>query len=302
VEFEQNGCPCAVGANSVVLFETKDFNFDTTDKSADFKRCVPCGSLFPDIFPTAPTLFNAYSQYYTAVGKVKTSPAHRIVNAMREDYLVRNISTHISVALDFGCGSGAFLRYIHDKYPHLSLFGYDAYPPAFDQSAPFKYLDRHELVRSEVRFDYITMGHVIEHLTDPELEVALLAKLLKPGGMIWISTPNADSFLIRGFSEFARDVDFPRHKVVFSKKGLREFLEKHGLVVSFINAPTINAVLNFVSCFKNVVKSRDTSGIRRARILFTATCGLFLYIFGLNRSANPEIIAVAQKPDFQEHR
>ena len=302
MEFEQNRCPCAADANSVVLFETNDFNFDTIDKAGDFRRCASCGSLFPDVFPTAPTLFKAYRQYYTAVGKVKISPVRRILNAMREDYLARNISGHNSVALDFGCGSGAFLRYIHDKYPHLSLFGYDAYPPAFDQSAPFKYLGKHELTLSGVRFDYITMGHVIEHLTDPEVEIALLAKLLKPGGLIWISTPNADSFLIERFSEFARDVDFPRHKVVFSKKGLKEFLEKHGLVVSFIDAPTINAVLNFISCFKNVVKSRDTSGIRRARILFTATCGLFLYILGLNRSANPEIIAVAQKPDFQEHR
>ena len=42
-------------------------------------------------------------------------------------------------------------------------------------------------------FDAVTISHVIEHVHDPRATLALAWKLLKPGGMIYVETPNLDA-------------------------------------------------------------------------------------------------------------
>jgi 2-polyprenyl-3-methyl-5-hydroxy-6-metoxy-1,4-benzoquinol methylase len=78
------------------------------------------------------------------------------------------------------------------------------------------------------RFDAITMNHSIEHLHDPESALRAAHRLLRPGGVIEITTPNAGSV---GNWFYTRDwlgLDPPRHLIIYTASGLTGALERHG--------------------------------------------------------------------------
>lgn len=65
-------------------------------------------------------------------------------------------------------------------------------------------------------FDFIILIHVIEHIPDPKTFINKTAKLLKPGGILYIETPNLNSHLF--FSEKQRYTFLtpPDHLYIFS--------------------------------------------------------------------------------------
>ena len=132
--------------------------------------------------------------------------------------------------LDIGCGNGAFL----DLARHL---GWEAVGVDFDSGAV-------EVSRSlglDVRlgsvdvldpaveqFDGITLSHLIEHVHDPEDLLRACYRLLKPGGWIWLETPNVES---TGHALYGRNwlhLDPPRHLVLFNSTVLVDLLSKVG--------------------------------------------------------------------------
>jgi len=104
-------------------------------------------------------------------------------------------------------------------------------------------------------FDFVRMGHVIEHLADPESAMRNVASIMRPGGVILIDTDNAEGFrsqiesLIRrlvGEGAAARLVKMatgkqlkkkygrlipPVHVNIFSERALRRVLEEAGFEV-----------------------------------------------------------------------
>ncbi len=78
------------------------------------------------------------------------------------------------------------------------------------------------------RFDFITMFHVIEHLTDPLKAFGFAAAHLKPGGNLIIQVPNIDSIQARLFGATWHGLDVPRHIINFTGTGLRRLLKDAG--------------------------------------------------------------------------
>lgn len=70
------------------------------------------------------------------------------------------------------------------------------------------------------RFDVIYMGQSIEHLDDPAQALQRLRRLLSPGGVIVVSTPNLDSREIDWFGPTWAHWHPPYHRYIFSKQGL----------------------------------------------------------------------------------
>ena len=78
-------------------------------------------------------------------------------------------------------------------------------------------------------FDLVTVRHVIEHIADPASFVAEIVRVLKPGGMLVIKTPNAEALGRRWFGVDWYANDVPRHLILFSPANLRLLAEKQGL-------------------------------------------------------------------------
>ncbi len=68
----------------------------------------------------------------------------------------------------------------------------------------------------------------MEHFHDPGAAVRRCLALLRPGGVLWIATPNIDSL---GHERFGADwfgLDPPRHLVLFTPRALERLLREVG--------------------------------------------------------------------------
>jgi 2-polyprenyl-3-methyl-5-hydroxy-6-metoxy-1,4-benzoquinol methylase len=72
--------------------------------------------------------------------------------------------------------------------------------------------------------DAATLSHCIEHVPDPRAVLAAVARLLKPGGWIWIATPNPGGPGLRVFGGAWRGLERSRHLCIPSQTQLRRLL------------------------------------------------------------------------------
>lgn len=89
--------------------------------------------------------------------------------------------------LDLGTGSGEFLSVV----PASCKVGIDLLPPASKPSQHFIVADAHYLPLRDSCFDAVTCLEVIEHVDDPPRVTEEIMRVLKDGGILVISTPDA---------------------------------------------------------------------------------------------------------------
>ena len=83
-------------------------------------------------------------------------------------------------------------------------------------------------------FDVITLSHVIEHVHEPKQLLQAVHRLLKPGGMVYIDTPNIHSLGATLFMKNWRGLETPRHLVLFNAASLTGLLNSTGFTGSNI--------------------------------------------------------------------
>jgi 2-polyprenyl-3-methyl-5-hydroxy-6-metoxy-1,4-benzoquinol methylase len=151
------------------------------------------------------------------------------------DYKYRNLprpSALKSALLDVGCGDGNFLQL-------AAASGWQTLGVDFDGAAVARARERglvvleggvEALTSRHDEFDVITMSHVIEHAHDPLYMLEACYRLLKPGGCLWIETPNILSYSHARFGRFWRGLEAPRHLVMFNDESLRSIISRAGFV------------------------------------------------------------------------
>lgn len=134
--------------------------------------------------------------------------------------------------LDVGCGNGDYLRNAVDA--GWQAIGIDADEKAVDvarQRGLEARLGGIELFADQAGcFDAITLSHVLEHLHEPMMFLRDVHRLLKPGGVIFLDTPNIQSRGARRWGVHWRGLETPRHLVIFSRSALIDMLRKAGFV------------------------------------------------------------------------
>jgi len=104
--------------------------------------------------------------------------------------------------LDFGCGTGGLLRFLSsnarelvDPGTVLKVTGYDvgSYVPRLSGSGAFGIVDFEALNTMTSAFNVISCIEVLEHLPEPRPVLQLLSRLLKPGGLLILTTGNMQS-------------------------------------------------------------------------------------------------------------
>ncbi|WP_167784816.1 class I SAM-dependent methyltransferase [Ramlibacter rhizophilus] len=132
--------------------------------------------------------------------------------------------------LDVGCGDGMFLA-------HAQLAGWNVMGTELDARAAAQAKSRgvevflgkvEDLLQSGVRFEQITLSHVIEHVADPRAILSAVRSLLVPGGACWIETPNIDAYGHQLFGPAWRGLEPPRHLQLFTRERLRLLCEAVG--------------------------------------------------------------------------
>jgi len=260
-------CPvCSSKERSKVYDSLTDKVFFCAPGEWELYRCKSCGSGYLDPRPTPETISIAYSNYFTHQYDDISGMGYfrRLLFSLANGYRNKKYGTKLKPSnalgywlalllpsqqaildasmrhlphpktgqrlLDVGCGSGKFL--MRAKEAGWDVTGVDPDPKAVD-AARMRGLDVYRGnidVVSEMQesFDRITLSHVIEHVHDPIKMLQSCNNLLKPGGWLWIDTPN---FISLGFNEYGRNwlhLDPPRHLVLFTPNALKKALEATG--------------------------------------------------------------------------
>ncbi|HEY8742796.1 MAG TPA: class I SAM-dependent methyltransferase [Chloroflexota bacterium] len=161
-------------------------------------------------------------------------PALRLDRTARArlDYAARNIPVPRAGArlLDIGCGGGGFLALA--RQAGYEVVGLDPDPVALKvaskQGVAVVQAGLPATGLKASSFDVITLSHVVEHLHNPVKGARELYRLLRPGGLVWLSTPNIESDGHRIFGRDWRGLECLRHLVLFTPASLAGVLRSAG--------------------------------------------------------------------------
>jgi SAM-dependent methyltransferase len=111
--------------------------------------------------------------------------------------LVRKYGPRSGRVLEIGCGLGHLLEWLVD---HYDVYGTDINPWALFEASKnvpegkFLLLSAIDLgVFPDEVFQVVIAKHVVEHLSDPECAIAEISRVLVPGGLLLLATPNTAS-------------------------------------------------------------------------------------------------------------
>lgn len=132
--------------------------------------------------------------------------------------------------LDVGFGNGGFLKLASEMGWNAEGIDFDpkAVEVARARGLNVRCASATDLSAHAEQYDVITISHVVEHVHEPLNLLRDLYRLLKPGGCLWLDTPNLSSLGAQRFGRNWRDLDPPRHLVLFTPTSLRVSLGKVG--------------------------------------------------------------------------
>lgn len=135
--------------------------------------------------------------------------------------------------LDVGIGTGLFLRIA--KEHGWKAIGIDISNYSVDNAQKQGF----EVYQGELgtktfednSFNVVNMRHSIEHFENPKESLSEAYKILKPGGIICIATPNSYGIHAKVFGKDWPHLSLPYHLHFFSKKSLSKLVESAGFKV-----------------------------------------------------------------------
>jgi SAM-dependent methyltransferase len=220
--------------------ESQEFLFGARDYiTGDRFRvevCGNCGIAFTRPLPAPAELGRYYPRAYYGGGQRFPVVVERLQRSLyaRRALMVEELAGGKGRVLDIGCGPGFLLRAFRER-------GWEVRGTEFSEESaaharevlklPVSVGDMAGLKLEAGSFDAVVMWHVLEHMAEPAVTVAEVARLLRPGGAFLCGVPNFGSFEARWARDKWFHLDVPRHLSHFTVEVLTTLLGVHGLVV-----------------------------------------------------------------------
>jgi 2-polyprenyl-3-methyl-5-hydroxy-6-metoxy-1,4-benzoquinol methylase len=155
-------------------------------------RCGSCGLVFHDAFTDEAELREYYDGYYHGENLAFSAITDRRFGELLRSFDAYRRSNYI---LDVGCGSGHFLKVAIEMGWHAH--GTEIASSAFEQLSRLginSFCGKLESANyPDDFFDVVYCSEVIEHLLDPMMLLGEIARILRPGGLLYLTTPNFNS-------------------------------------------------------------------------------------------------------------
>ena len=216
-ELSARYCPACKSASSLSRGHKNGFNL---------LSCRSCGTLYTSHVPE--NLFEqCYDDYY--------DPEHLVSSTFitqRLDQIVARFAPYRQTnrLLDIGSGAGSLLEAA--RRSGWEAVGVEVSRTAVEHVRGLGF-DVHwgELGGADYPagyFDVVTASEVIEHVADPQALINEIARVLRPGGLLWATTPHGRGVSARVMGLEWENVIPPNHLQLFSSKGIKTLLSKAG--------------------------------------------------------------------------
>ncbi|MEE8116262.1 MAG: class I SAM-dependent methyltransferase [Gemmatimonadales bacterium] len=228
-------CPLCDGRDTtVVVAHVRDQEYGAP---GDYRwvRCTDCALVRLDPFPSLDVLDAAYPPDYHAYVEPE-SGITRWMRSMAFGRLAAGLAKQLppgGAILDVGCSTGELLAAVGER-GDFRLVGVESKQSAAD-AARERGVDVHQgdLESADIAagsIDLAIMQHVLEHVFDPIASLQILARTMKPGGVLRGELPNLRSWDASLFGRYWGGGHAPRHLWHFSPATLRRALEHCGFV------------------------------------------------------------------------
>lgn len=213
---EHDSCPDCQSQNLKVL--------DRYSKD-HLVQCQFCTLVFSRVIPEKRQLENYYEQYgRDDYQSPITSLRYRQILKEFED------ERKLNSLLDIGCGIGYFLQ--EAKTKSWNCFGTEFSTKAAticrEKGIKIYEGELENIDFGDQKFDIITSFELIEHLIFPSAHVEKIYDLLRPGGILYITTPNFNSLNRRLLKDKWNVIVYPEHLSYFTKKSMDYLLSNYG--------------------------------------------------------------------------
>jgi len=209
-------------------------------KEAPLSKCQNCGLIFVNPQPSEKDLNKIYQkEYFKGNKQQKKSISYG-------DYLNQK-SAHIKYfnqkiaqikkikkkgkILDIGCALGFFLEVA--KKAGYKVCGTDISKFAVDYVKKNLKLDvrsgqLEKLKLKSNSFDIVTLFSMFEHIKDPKKLLEETRRILKPKGILLLTTPDGSSFWAKVLGRYWWGYNHKTHLFIFNKKTIRDIFKKIG--------------------------------------------------------------------------
>jgi 2-polyprenyl-3-methyl-5-hydroxy-6-metoxy-1,4-benzoquinol methylase len=257
------------GANSPLPYLT------TTDRFSglqfNLSVCSQCQLVYLNPRPSLAELGKHYPEDYEAYrlpeeygSSVENWHAERALT-MQLNYVEHYLPKRGSL-LDVGCATGNFLNVAREH--GWQVLGLEVVEKAA-QIAREHYrlkvistdLERADLLDGSL--DAVTLWDVLEHVPSPKRALCRIHKLLKPGGNLYFSIPNLDSFDRTLFGAEWIGWDVPRHFTLFTQETIQRLLKETGFNLVDRRCLLGGKGTFFLSLERVFIKYPDASWVRR---------------------------------------
>ena len=206
-----------------------------SDDGQMLECCKDCGLGYLVPYPSQiDNLYQDYGDHITKLpakyfeSRLRTSFKKSILFSLIKMTLGQNINL-----LDYGGGAGFFMSAakksgINNSYLFEPSENFRR--AAIERIGIDKTYVTDDLSKLKVKFDFISMLDVIEHLPQEKIHtlLAALTTQMRPGGYLFGETPNKVSLNVRIFGTKDPVVCPPSHLLYFTKKSLDRLLQDHG--------------------------------------------------------------------------
>ncbi len=205
--------------------------FWLTTKGYNIGKCSHCGFAQALDIPSETELDELYELLHAKHIKYRSSQSAKIENKRRVSFLKKHIAEGAKV-LDAGCASGDFMAIGVEDF---EMYGSDISTSAIEYAKKrlpelSKRLKAHRLEDENIGwhdFDAICLWDVIEHVADPINVTQLIMDRVKPGGYLFISTPDFGSLIAKLMRSNWAFMTPPYHLGYFTKQSFKILFQNH---------------------------------------------------------------------------
>lgn len=243
-----NKCPVCTGTEFENILACEDHTY--SHELFNIQKCIECGLRLTNPRPNQ----NSIGEFYQSAEYIShTGKSHSLIDFI---YLIartftlkwkRQIISSIKKngsLLDYGCGTGEFVK--HMASHQWNINGIEPSKSARAKAEKLINASKPAILEKleelpAIKYDVITLWHVLEHVPYPDQLLLKLKTLLNPNGIIIVAIPNYECYDAQLYGSHWAAYDVPRHFWHFSKTTLTKILDKQGYALRKIMPMKLDA-------------------------------------------------------------